>query len=98
MQTILVFCRSQVAGDRVKRSISSYLTTKLKLRVNDEKSVVCKSIETQFLGYTITTKRYLVISACSIKRLKDKVSYITKRNRGVCFYSIINKLRPVLRG
>lgn len=93
-----IFVRSQVAGDRVKRSISSYLTTKLRLRVNEEKSVVCKSSETQFLGYTITTNGYLVISTSSLKRLKDKVRYITKRNRGVSFYSIITKLRPVLRG
>lgn len=93
-----IFVRSQMAGERVKKSISEYLTIKLKLRVNEEKSVVCESSQTKFLGYTIQNDGCLTIAKSSVKRLKQKVRDLTKRNRGVSLESVVSKLKPVLRG
>jgi len=93
-----IFVRSQKAGERVMASISKYLTDKLKLKVNEEKSVVCKSGETKLLGYTIQNSGRLAVAKSSVKRLKQKVKGITKRNRGRRFESIISELTPILRG
>jgi RNA-directed DNA polymerase len=93
-----IFVRSQRAGERVKESVCSYLTNKLKLKVNEQKSQVCKSSETKFLGYTILDSGMITIADQSISRLKKKVKELTKRNRGVSFDKIILELEPVLRG
>ena len=93
-----IFVRSQKAGERVMESISNYLTNKLKLKVNEEKSVVCKSGETKLLGYTIQNRGRLMVAESSIKRLKQKVKAITKRNKGRSFDTIISELTPILRG
>jgi hypothetical protein len=79
-------------------SVCSYLTNKLKLKVNEQKSQVCKSSETKFLGYTILDTGAITISAQSILRLKKRVRELTKRNRGINFEKVISELAPVLRG
>jgi group II intron reverse transcriptase/maturase len=93
-----IFVRSQVAGERVMQSISNFIEGKLKLKVNTEKSQVCSSNQTKFLGYTIDLDGTLKIAASSLKRIKNKVRIITKRNRGRSFEQIISDLAPVLRG
>ncbi len=93
-----IFVRSQRAGERVKESVCSYLTNKLKLKVNEQKSQVCKSSETKFLGYTILDAGVITIANQSVERLKKKVRELTKRNRGVSFGQVVSELAPVLRG
>ncbi len=93
-----IFVRSEIASERVKESISGYLTTKLKLKVNQEKSVCCQSKDTTFLGHTILNDGTLIISGESVQRLKDKVRKITRRNRGRSLTAIIEELSLVLRG
>ncbi len=93
-----IFVRSLRASEWVKESISHYLTDKLKLKVNQEKSVCCHSSETKFLGHTILNNGTLVIAASSIKRLKSRVCLITKRIRGRSLQQVVDELNPVLRG
>lgn len=93
-----IFVRSQRAGERVKESVCSYLTNKLKLKVNEQKSQVCKSSETKFLGYSILDAGIITIAKKSVERLKKKVRELTKRNRGVSFDKVLSDLTPVLRG
>ncbi|MGB5990151.1 MAG: group II intron maturase-specific domain-containing protein [Marinifilaceae bacterium] len=93
-----IYVRSQRAGARAKESISRYMAEQLKLRVNEEKSVVCLCFKTIFLGYSISLKGELLIADKSIKHLKEKVREVTKRNRGRSFASIIIELNPILRG
>lgn len=61
-----IFVRSQVAGERVNDSISRYITDKLKLKVNEEKSVVCLCSETSLIGYRITNYGDLTVANKSI--------------------------------
>jgi len=93
-----IFVRSQEAGERVRKSISVYLTKRLKLLVNDTKSVVCSCSQTKFLGYTVLENGMLVISQTNIERLKEKIREKTRRNRGVSFNKVIDELNPLLRG
>lgn len=47
-----IFVKSELAGKRVMESLTDFLETKLKLKVNREKSAVDKVTERKFLGYT----------------------------------------------
>ena len=49
---LLIVVGSVRAGERVKTSITRYLTTKLKLVVNEQKSRVARTNECVFLGFT----------------------------------------------
>jgi len=93
-----IFVRSQRAGERVIQSISNFIEGKLLLIVNKDKSKVCQSYQTKFLGYTIQWGGFLTIAKESFKRLKEKVRKLTERNRGVKFEQIITELTSVLRG
>ena len=92
-----IFVRSQRVSERVKESISTYLTTQLKLKVNQKKSMCDMSSHTQFIGHTILNDGTLVIAKSSVKRLKAKVCKITKRNRGRSFQQVVRELNAVLQ-
>lgn len=93
-----IYVRSQKAGERVKKSITAFITNKLKLKVNEEKSVVCEVDKTTLLGHTILKSGDLIIAKENIKRFKDSIRKITKRKRGVSFEQVISELNPKLRG
>jgi group II intron reverse transcriptase/maturase len=93
-----IFVRSRAAGERVMQSLSSFIENKLKLKINEDKSQVCEVKESKFLGYTILNNGILVISRQSIKRLKQKVKAVTRRNRGVKLEQVIAELNLKLRG
>jgi group II intron reverse transcriptase/maturase len=93
-----IYVRSQKAGERVKESISAFITNKLKLKVNEEKSTVCGVDKTVLLGHTILKDGNLIIAKDNVERFKKSIRNITKRNRGVSFEQIISELNPKLRG
>ena len=49
-----IYVRSRRAGERVIASVSQFLTTKLRLKVNEAKSAVARPEERKFLGFTIS--------------------------------------------
>jgi len=93
-----IFVRSQKAGERVMQTLGGFIENKLKLKINQEKSKVCRASESKFLGYTILNSGILTVSKQSIERIKMKVRQITRRNRGVKFEKIILELNQILRG
>lgn len=93
-----IYVRSQKAGERVKKSISAFITNQLKLKVNEEKSMVCEVNKAVLLGHTILKSGELVIAKENVERFKNSVRKITKRNRGVCFEQVVSELNPKLRG
>lgn len=52
----------------------------------------------KFLGYTLLPEGGIRIADKSIKRLKQKVKEITKRNRGVSFEELVKELNYVIIG
>jgi len=52
-----VYVRSRRAGERVMASITRFITTKLKLKVNEQKSAVARPWERKFLGFSFTANR-----------------------------------------
>jgi len=93
-----IYVRSLAAGERVKHSISRFITNKLRLKVNEEKSEVCEVDKTVLLGHTILKSGDLVIAKENVERFKNSIRKITKRNRGVSFEQVISELNPKLRG
>jgi retron-type reverse transcriptase len=49
--------RSERAGHRVMKSITRFITQRLKLKVNETKSAVARPQERKFLGYTLWHSR-----------------------------------------
>jgi RNA-directed DNA polymerase len=95
-----IYVRSQRAGDRVMESITRFITTKLKLKVNSEKSAVGRPWERKFLGFSFTAKEppRRRIAPKSMDRFKDRVRAITRRTRGVSLQEMVKDLNVYLRG
>jgi hypothetical protein len=49
-----IYVRSHRAGERVMTSVSRFLTSKLRLEVNETKSAVARPEERKFLGLSIS--------------------------------------------
>lgn len=93
-----IFVKSKRAGIRVLETITKFIETKLKLKVNKEKSGVRHCSNVTFLGYTIMSLGKIRVSDSSLTRLKDKLKEITKRNKGERFDKIISKLNAIIIG
>jgi RNA-directed DNA polymerase len=95
-----IYVGSLKAGERVKRSITQFLTTTLKLKVNEENSAVDKPSNRKFLGYTIMGKTNPTLKPAdqSIARLKEKVKALCHKGRGWNIRKTIAELTRVLRG
>jgi group II intron reverse transcriptase/maturase len=95
---VKIFVGSKRRAAEVKANITKYITEKLKLKLNERKSRVCKGYELNFLGYSILSKGELGLSKQSEQRLKDKVRELTKRNRGISLEEMLQQLRRKLQG
>ncbi len=95
-----IYVKSERAGQRVMGSISRYLTAKLKLRVNIEKSAVGQPKERKFLGFTFTGGREPKrrIAPKAIKRLKERIRELTRRSRGISLEQMVEEVSEYLRG
>jgi RNA-directed DNA polymerase len=93
-----IYVRSRRAGLRVLRSISRFLSCRLKLSVNGAKSAVDRPWKRQFLGFTLTTRMNRRISLKAIKRFKDRIREITCRVRGRRIEAIVRELRRYMLG
>jgi RNA-directed DNA polymerase len=95
-----VYVRSQRAGERVLASISRFITARLKLKVNADKSAVAQPWRRKFLGYSMTwhQKPKLRIATPSLKRLENRVRELLRGARGQSVSQTIEQLNPLLRG
>jgi RNA-directed DNA polymerase len=95
----LVFAKSETASKRVYESIGNYLTQKLKLVVNHQKSRTCSTDGVEFLGFLFRGYGGQVrVSPKKIKKFKDRIREITRRNRGVSMQSRLLELRRYVQG
>jgi RNA-directed DNA polymerase len=95
-----VYVRSRRAGERVMASISRFITGKLKLKVNQEKSAVARPWERKFLGFSFTAAKEPKrrIAPKTLLRFKKRVRELTKRNRGVSLERMVAQLSRYLIG
>ena len=97
---VQIYVHSQRSGDRVMASVTRFLETRLKLRVNAAKSVVARPWQRTFLGYTMTFHKVprLKIPAAGVKRFRANLKAIFWRGRGRSLSHVIAELTPILRG
>jgi RNA-directed DNA polymerase len=93
-----IYVRTKRSGERVMVSITRFLEKKLRLRVNQAKSAVAHVHERKFLGYRLLTGGRLGIAPASLKRVRDRIRQITRRNRGVSMMTVIQELNEYLAG
>jgi RNA-directed DNA polymerase len=95
-----IYVRSRRAGERVMESITRFITTTLKLKVNELKSAVARPWERKFLGFSFTSagipKRRIAPKA--VDRFKERVRELTSRTRGVSIERMAEDLTRYLRG
>jgi RNA-directed DNA polymerase len=95
-----VYVQSQAAGERVMASLESFLSKRLRLKVNREKSAVARPQERKFLGYGFNHRRIreLTVAPQSAQRLKLKLKQLFRRGRGMKLTDTIERINRVTRG
>lgn len=94
---LVILVKSKRAGRRVMAKISRYLSQKLKLKVNRDKSRVVKIEELEFLGFTFRGIRIFVCDR-AMNDFKHRLRGLTSRSWGVSMAERIERLNRYLRG
>jgi RNA-directed DNA polymerase len=93
----VILVKSQRAGERVMASVKRFIERKLKLKVNEAKSRVAKTDDTNFLGFTFRGTK-IRWSEASFKEFKRRVKKLTGRSWFVTMSYRMEKLAQYLRG
>ena len=95
-----IYVRSRRAGERVMKSLTRFIHTKLKLKVNESKSAVAWPKDRKFLGFSFTggesVKRRIAPQA--VLRFKRRIRELTRRTRGISIERMIGELRGYMIG
>jgi len=95
-----IYVKSERAGRRVMENIGRFLTSKLKLKVNESKSAVARPWERKFLGFSFTSTREprRRVAPKALTRFKERIRELTRRNRGVSLPRMVQDVTVYLRG
>ena len=96
-----IYVATQHSGERVLASITNYLETKLKLKVNHLKSAVDRPSRRIFLGYSFTGGKHsrIRVPKETTQKMKSKLRLLCRTGRGRNLRRFIAEtLNPVLRG
>ena len=100
----MIFVRSKRAGERVFEGITRFLETRLRLRVNRNKSAVGHPCKRSFLGFTICRNGeggewVLQVSPKAMKRFRVNIREgVVRRGRGQALEKTISALNRKMRG
>jgi RNA-directed DNA polymerase len=92
-----VFVKTERAAMRVMGSIKKFIESKLKLKVNEEKSKVAKSDRIKFLGMTIANG-LIVISKTALKKAMEQVKRLTPRGSHIPIERAVKQFNEWYRG
>jgi RNA-directed DNA polymerase len=98
---MVIYVCSKRAAERVMQSVSRYITRKLRLKVNLDKSAVSHPWWRPYLGFSFTSRRdnpRIRIHSISIKRMKQRVRQLTSRSGGRSLQQVIDRLNKYLKG
>lgn len=93
----VILVKSRSAGERVMANIKRFVERKLKLRVNEAKSRVAKTDETNFLGFTFKGTK-IRWSDAAFREFKRRIRKLTGRSWFVTMDYRLKKLARYLRG
>jgi RNA-directed DNA polymerase len=99
-----IYVRSRQAGQRVRqrvrKSVTGFLTRRWQLKVTEAKSAVARPAERKFLGFSFSNnlepKRR--ISPQAWLRCKQKIRELTRRTRGISLEQMTKELAAYFRG
>lgn len=95
-----VYVRSKAAGEQVMASLERFLSKRLRLKINREKSAVGRPWERKFLGYSFWMDRVprLRVAPQSEERLKERLRTLFRTGRGRNLETVISDLNRIIRG
>jgi group II intron reverse transcriptase/maturase len=97
-----IFVASRRAGERVMASLTKFITRRLRLKVNEDKSAVTTPEEVHFLGFRFYRRQdggvAVLLSKRSRKRLDSKIRELTPRNLGMSLERCIKDINVYLKG
>jgi len=95
-----IYVRSERAGHRVMKSITRFITQRLKLKVNEAKSAVARPQERKFLGFSFTNDPEIrrAIAPKALTRFKDKIREITRQAKGISIETTVKRLATYMVG
>lgn len=94
----VVLVKSVRSGERVMGSVRRFLESKLKLKVNEQKSRVVGARELEFLGFAFGTGGKIMWSEKSLAAFKSRIRILTGRSWGVSMEHRLKKLAEYMRG
>jgi RNA-directed DNA polymerase len=96
-----IYVGSMKAAERVKASITKYIETKLKLKVNETKTKISKATDSTLLGFSFYADKdgyQIRIAKKSFKRIREKVREATSRRKPHSLKYRLEELSPKIRG
>ena len=96
-----IYVRSEKSAHRVMGTITEYIETKLKLKVNRMKSKVSRPNESTLLGFSFYRSKKgwsIRITARSLERIRNKMKAQTRRNNPSPAKEKIKKIEAIIRG
>jgi RNA-directed DNA polymerase len=96
-----IYVRSEKSAQRVMETITEYIESKLKLKVNRNKSKVSRPTESTLLGFSFYRSKEgweIRIAPKSLVRIKKKMKEQTQRKDPASAKEKIKKMETVIRG
>ena len=97
----IILVRSKRAAERVRESISTFIESRLHLKVNREKTEVSYAGRVKYLGYSF----YMMNGQCrlrlhpkSVTNMKAKLKELTSRSKGWGYSKLKDKLNRFTKG
>ena len=95
---VVIFVGSQRSGERILASLTAWIATHLRLRVNTSKSGVGRPWHGHFLGLRITEDGHIAPAPRSMERLKEKVRGIWNARWSITLKERIHHWQRYIRG
>ncbi|UJL47798.1 group II intron reverse transcriptase/maturase [Virgibacillus sp. NKC19-16] len=94
----IVFCKTKTKAERAYKAAKGILEDHLKLTMHPEKTKVVHFDEGfRFLGFDFW-KDYMVLPEERVRKYKDKIRILSRRQQGKSLEEMIRKLNEVIRG
>ena len=101
-----IFLKSKRSARRVLKGVTKFIEGKLKLKVNTDKTSICRPISFHLLGYNFIStykrgevgKYRLRVSPIRFELMKKKVKAITRKGRPLSFDQRLKELNDYLKG
>jgi RNA-directed DNA polymerase len=95
-----IYVKTKRAGERVKASVTQFIETRLKLKVNQDKSAVDRPWKRKFLGFSFSHNKEpkVRIAKQSLQKAEAKIREITSRRKSMKREERVKEINQYLIG